>query len=65
MKNVINTYAAYSNDTLLRIKSSSGAMFTLLARYILKHNGAVFGVAMRDDCYGAEYRRVTDLEGGG
>ena len=38
-------YAAYSKDEASRLESSSGGVFTELARVILKQGGAVFGAA--------------------
>lgn len=58
----LKCYAAYARDTELRLKSSSGAMFSLLAMYVLQHKGVVYGVKMTEDCYGAEYKRVTAIE---
>ena len=54
-------YAAYANDNDLRLSSSSGAMFSLLAHHILLLDGIVYGVKMADDCYSAEYERVEDI----
>ncbi len=42
-------YACYSTDESVRIKSSSGGIFTLLAKEILNHGGAVFGAAFDED----------------
>lgn len=61
MSNCINVYAAYAKDTNLRINSSSGGMFSLLANHILEENGVIYGVRMDDDCYGASYERITDI----
>lgn len=58
-----NVYAAYAKDEDLRVSSSSGAMFSLFANHILHQNGVVYGVTMTNDCYGAEYRRITEIEG--
>ena len=38
-------YAAKANDTELRLASSSGGIFSLLARQILEKGGKVFGAA--------------------
>lgn len=38
-------YAAMANDTKLRLASSSGGLFSLLARQILARGGVVFGAA--------------------
>lgn len=56
-------YAAYANNNELRLSSSSGGIFSLLANYILSIDGIVYGVKMSDDCYSAEYERVEDLSG--
>ena len=59
----INTYACYSSDTDKRTKSSSGAVFSALAEDVLEKNGIVYGVAMSEDCYSAEYIEVADESG--
>jgi len=48
---------------LIRLKSSSGGMITILAEHVLDQGGVVYGVAMSDDCYAAEFIRVTDRNG--
>lgn len=63
MKKYKNVYAAYAKEEELRIKSSSGGMFSLLAENVLNENGVVYGVSMTNDCYAAEYCRITDLKG--
>lgn len=55
---MMKTYAAYY-DNEIRIKSSSGGLFSLMASTILEQQGVVYGVAMTEDCYDAEFRRVT------
>ena len=42
-------YAAFSADTQMRLESSSGGVFTELARYILAQKGAVFGAVYAED----------------
>mgnify|MGYP000167061732 CR=1 FL=1 len=56
---MIKCYAAYSKDKDLRLASSSGAMFSLLAIHIISKGGIVYGVKMTKDCYGAEYKRAV------
>lgn len=58
----LNVYACYNLDKELRLSSSSGAVFSSLAEYILSQNGVVYGVAMSEDCYEAEYISVTTTE---
>lgn len=50
----MNTYAAIYKNNEIRMKSSSGGMFSLLAQQF----DVVYGVAMTPDCYGAEVIRV-------
>lgn len=56
-------YACYSLDEDVRLSSSSGAVFSSLAEYVFEQYGVVYGVAMSDDCYSAEYISVTDKKG--
>ena len=58
--NVIDTYAAYAKDEYLRLNSSSGAVFSLLAEKIFLKSGVVYGVAMTRGCRDAEYIRTTN-----
>lgn len=44
-QNQPQAYAAYSKDEAMRLESSSGGLFTELARAVLKDCGAVFGAA--------------------
>lgn len=57
----MKTYACYNRDNSIRMGSSSGGIFSLLAKGILSHCGIVYGVAMTEDCYSAEFIRVTDV----
>ena len=47
-ENVICTYAAWNKDKAVRMHSSSGGVFSVLAEQVLKENGLVIGVAMQD-----------------
>ena len=55
-------YACYNTDKEVRLSSSSGAVFSSLAEYVLDKHGVIYGVAMSEDCYGAEFIAVTDRE---
>ena len=57
-KDVIHTYAAYNKNEKIRINSSSGGVFTLLAEFVLNDGGVVYGVAMSNDCYSNHFERV-------
>lgn len=48
-KNNPIAYAAYNKDENIRLESSSGGIFTLLANYILENDGIIFGAAFNDD----------------
>ena len=50
----MKTYAAIYNNNEIRENSSSGGIFSALAGKF----DVVYGVAMTDDCYGAEMIRV-------
>lgn len=58
---LIKTYAGYNINQDIRLSSSSGAVFSLLAEHILSKDGIIYGVKMSDDCYSAEFTRVTDV----
>lgn len=45
----IKAYAAYSNDSETREKSSSGGLFTILALHIIREGGVVYGAAFDDE----------------
>lgn len=52
-------YAAYTKDEAVRMESSSGGVFTELARWVLARNGAVFGAAY-DDAFEITHICVED-----
>ena len=60
--NTLAAYAAYSTNDEIRKVSSSGALFSVFAEYILSFNGIVYGVAMEADCKYAEFIRVDNRE---
>lgn len=62
MDDILGTYAAYSKDNKIRLESSSGAIFSLLADRVLYQEGLVYGVAMSQDCKYAEFVRVDKQE---
>lgn len=59
----LNTYACYNIDEQIRMESSSGAVFSLLAEYAFAQNGIVYGVAMSEDCRTAEFIAAKDTNG--
>ena len=57
---VLKVYACYNTDKDVRLSSSSGAVFSSLAEFVFEQNGVVYGVAMSEDCYSAEFISVTN-----
>lgn len=55
-------YAMINKNEEVRMDSSSGGIFTLLAEEILKNQGVVFGVAMTSDCKAAVHVEVKNSE---
>ena len=54
-------YAAYNRDEEVRLVSSSGGIFTLLAEHILDRNGTLYGAVMEG--IHVKHIRVSDSEG--
>lgn len=63
LKDAVNTmaYAAKAKSNSIRLESSSGGVFTLLAEWILQQGGAVYGVALNKDA-AAQHIRVADRD---
>lgn len=59
----LKVYACYNTDKAVRLSSSSGAVFSSLAEEVFSKQGVVYGVAMSEDCYSAEFISVTNREG--
>ncbi len=57
-------YAAFAKDEQIRIKSSSGGMFTILAKAVLNQGGVVFGVCQESptSIYHTYVESIADLE---
>lgn len=53
-------YAAYNNDVEIRMKSSSGGIFSLIAEEILKRNGIVFG-AVLDENLNVVHKKAANI----
>lgn len=54
-------YAAYTFNEEVRLASSSGGVFTLLAEYVLAENGVIYGAAMEN--FRVKHIRISDSEG--
>lgn len=59
----MKTYAAFSKNQKERLESSSGGIFSLMAKYIFSKHGVVYGISLTKDCKAAEYKRVTNSFG--
>lgn len=55
-------YAGINNDTNIRLQSSSGGIFTLIAEQVLQKNGVVFGACF-DEQWNVVYRYTETREG--
>lgn len=56
----MRAYACYNTNNDIRLHSSSGGVFSLLASYVLEQSGVIYGVAMSEDCYSAIFERITN-----
>lgn len=56
----LKTIACSAKDDSLRLNSSSGGLFSLIANIILAEGGIVYGTAMSGDCKKAEIIRVDN-----
>lgn len=56
--------AAYSKDEEIRINSTSGGMFSEIAKYILKNNGKVFGARYNEEhlVEHCKIEKLSDIE---
>lgn len=59
---VPSVYAGINNDTNIRLQSSSGGIFTLIAEQVLQKNGVVFGACF-DEQWNVVHRYVETREG--
>lgn len=58
-------YAAYNKDETIRLKSSSGGIFSAFAQWILNQEGIVIGAAMTENCKSVHHitvDKIQDLE---
>lgn len=61
-KPIPHTFACINNNEEERLCSSSGGVFSLLAKCIIEQNGVVYGVGMTEDCYSAKFIRVDNTK---
>lgn len=54
-------YGAWQKDEEERMNSQSGALFSTLAKFVLKEGGIVYGVALNSD-FNAEHIRTSNLD---
>lgn len=54
-------YAAYHLNENIRMKSSSGGMFSQIAEWVIRQNGVVFGAAFADDFKSVHHVCVDSL----
>lgn len=61
INNEPSAYACINKNENIRMKSSSGGIFTLIAEYILSQNGIVFGAAF-NDLFEVEHISIEKIE---
>ena len=63
-ENNIEVYSCKNKNDIVRMKSSSGGVFSLIAEYILKQNGIVFGAKFNKnlELYHDYIDNINDLE---
>lgn len=62
-KNILNkpkSYACYNKDEMIRLNSSSGGIFTLIAEKILENKGVVYGAAFNEK-WEVEHIRIDNM----
>lgn len=60
--NLTRIYAAYSKNKQTRISSSSGGVFSVLAEFVIKQGGTVWGSAYDKDMK-VSHVEITDIDG--
>lgn len=61
-KQIVNSYAAWSLDKEKLEQSSSGAIFPLLAEYVIQNNGVVYAASF-DEEFNVQHIRVDQKDG--
>lgn len=56
----VTAYAAYADNLEIRMDSSSGGIFSLLASWVLKQKGVIFGAAF-DEAFGVFHIKIDDF----
>lgn len=62
ISNVRGVYAAFSKDADIRKNSSSGGMFTEVARTFIQEGGVVFASKLENNCHELCFSRCDDIE---
>lgn len=62
IKNTPKAYACINKNEDIRMHSSSGGVFSVVATYIIKKGGVVFGAAWNDDFTGVEHTYVNNID---
>lgn len=60
-ENMPKAYACYNKNEKIRLESSSGGIFTLIAEYILDNNGIIYGAAFNDN-WDVEHIRIDNKD---
>lgn len=57
-----DAYAAINQDESVRLQSSSGGVFSLLAQWTIENGGVVFGAAMSEDCRSVRHIKAENVQ---
>lgn len=60
--NSITAFYGWNNDEKIRMRSSSGGLFSALADYVIKLDGIVFGAVFNPDTKKVEYKGTNEIE---
>lgn len=58
-ENMPKAYACYNKNEKIRLESSSGGIFTIIAEFILDNNGVIYGAAFNDN-WEVEHIRINN-----
>lgn len=59
---ILPAYAVQANEKTVRLKSSSGGVFSLLAARVIAEGGVVFGAAMDKECQNVLHTMATNSQ---
>ena len=55
------SYAVFNKNEKIRLESSSGGIFSILAEYVINNHGSVYGAAFDED-FNVKHIKITSLQ---